>query len=59
MRVALFSDVHGNGVAFRVMLADLEQQDVDRVVCLGDHAQGGPQPGLTVSGSNQVLRLRP
>ena len=44
MRVALFSDVHGNAVAFDVFLADLDRQDVDRVVCLGDHAQGGPQP---------------
>ena len=44
MRVALFSDVHGNGVALRAMLADLREQDVDRVACLGDHAQGGPQP---------------
>ncbi|HET8651098.1 MAG TPA: metallophosphoesterase family protein [Gaiellaceae bacterium] len=44
MRVALFSDVHGNAVAFRTFLADLDGQDVDRVVCLGDHAQGGAQP---------------
>jgi predicted phosphodiesterase len=44
VRVALFSDVHGNGVAFEAMLADLEQQAVDHVVCLGDHAQGGAQP---------------
>jgi predicted phosphodiesterase len=44
LRVALFSDVHGNAVAFEAFLADLEQQDVDGVVCLGDHAQGGPQP---------------
>lgn len=44
MRVALFSDVHGNGVAFRAMLADLAGQDYDTVVCLGDHAQGGPEP---------------
>lgn len=44
MRLALFSDVHGNGVAFRAMLEDLAQQDVDTGVCLGDHAQGGPHP---------------
>jgi len=44
MRIALFSDVHGNGVAFRAMLGDLRERDVDAVVCLGDHAQGGPQP---------------
>ena len=44
MRVALFSDVHGNAVAFGAFLADLDRRDVDRVVCLGDHAQGGAQP---------------
>lgn len=44
MQIALFSDVHGNGVAFRAVLADLERQDVDGAVCLGDHAQAGPQP---------------
>lgn len=44
MRIALFSDVHGNAVAFDAFLADLDRQPVDRVVCLGDHAQGGAQP---------------
>ncbi len=44
MRIALFSDVHGNAVAFRAVLADLDGQDLDGAVCLGDHAQGGPQP---------------
>jgi predicted phosphodiesterase len=44
VRIALFSDVHGNAVAFDAMLADLEPQAVDHVVCLGDHAQGGAQP---------------
>lgn len=44
MRVALFSDVHGNAVAFRAMLDDLATQGYDAVVCLGDHAQGGAQP---------------
>ncbi len=44
MRIALFSDVHGNAVAFDAFLADLDRQSVDHVVCLGDHAQGGAQP---------------
>jgi predicted phosphodiesterase len=44
VRVALFSDVHGNAVAFDAFLGDLDAQEVDHVVCLGDHAQGGPQP---------------
>lgn len=48
MRIALFSDVHGNGVAFRAMLDDLGRQQVDTGVCLGDHAQGGPEPAQTL-----------
>ena len=44
MRIALVSDVHGNAVAFRVALADLEQHEPDLIVSLGDVAQGGPQP---------------
>jgi putative phosphoesterase len=54
LRVALFSDVHGNGVAFRAMLDDLSRQKVDQVVCLGDHAQGGPEPAQTL----ELLRER-
>jgi predicted phosphodiesterase len=48
LRVALFSDVHGNAVPFDAFLADLDRQEVDHVVCLGDHAQGGPQPEESV-----------
>jgi predicted phosphodiesterase len=44
VRVALLSDMHGNAVAFRAALADLEADDPDLIVALGDVAQGGPQP---------------
>jgi predicted phosphodiesterase len=44
MRVALLSDMHGNAVAFRAALADLEDRQPDLIVALGDVAQGGPQP---------------
>ena len=44
MRVALLSDMHGNAVAFRAALADLEGHSPDLIVALGDVAQGGPQP---------------
>jgi predicted phosphodiesterase len=39
-------------VAFDKVLKDLEQDPVDRVVCLGDAIQGGPQPAQV------VMRLR-
>lgn len=44
MRIALLSDMHGNAVAFRAALADVQRRDVDLIVSLGDVAQGGPQP---------------
>ena len=44
MRVAFVSDMHGNAVALDAVVADLERDDLDEVVCLGDVAQGGPQP---------------
>jgi predicted phosphodiesterase len=44
VRVALLSDMHGNAVAFRAALADLEDHKPDLIVALGDVAQGGPQP---------------
>jgi predicted phosphodiesterase len=36
--------MHGNAVAFRAALADLEGERPDLIVSLGDVAQGGPQP---------------
>jgi predicted phosphodiesterase len=44
LRVALVSDSHGNAVGLRAALDDLTGRRVDEVVCLGDVAQGGPQP---------------
>ena len=44
MRLALISDIHGNCVALDAVLADLQRVGVDAGVCLGDAAQGGPQP---------------
>ena len=44
MRLAVISDIHGNDVAFAAVVQDIQHIGVDDVVCLGDVAQGGPQP---------------
>jgi predicted phosphodiesterase len=44
MRIALISDIHGNATALEAVLADLHQQHVDAIICLGDVATIGPQP---------------
>lgn len=44
MRIAVFSDIHGNDLAFETIESDIKNQKVDQMVCLGDAIQGGPQP---------------
>jgi len=48
MRVALLSDIHGNDVALRAVLADIRRHGVDQIVCLGDVATLGPAPQRTI-----------
>ncbi len=48
MRIAVISDIHGNCFALDTVLADLRQQEVEHIVCLGDAIQGGGQPAQTV-----------
>jgi putative phosphoesterase len=45
MRTAIISDIHGNLLALDAVLADLDAADSDQIVCLGDVAAFGPQPG--------------
>ncbi len=44
MRIAIFSDTHGNCLALDTVLKDIKNQSVDQMVCLGDAIQGGAQP---------------
>ena len=48
MRLALLSDQHGNDVAFRAALEDVERLGVEEIVCLGDVVQGGTEPAQTL-----------
>lgn len=44
MRLAVFSDIHGNLPALLAALADMRRQGADALVCLGDVAMDGPWP---------------
>jgi len=48
VRLALLSDQHGNDVAFRVALEDVERLGVQEIACLGDVVQGGSEPAQTL-----------
>jgi len=44
MRVALISDIHGNSVSLEAVLTDIERENVDQLICLGDVVTLGPNP---------------
>ena len=54
MRTALIADIHGNLVALRAVVADLNARGADRIVCLGDVAATGPQPAETIEAIAQL-----
>lgn len=49
MRVALLSDIHANEPALEAVLADLDREAVDLVVCVGDIVGYGPDPKACLS----------
>ncbi len=49
VRIAAISDIHGNRTALDAALADIAKKHVDKIVCLGDTVQGGPQPAETIN----------
>lgn len=44
MKRAILSDIHGNAEALAAVFADVEEQQVDGVYCLGDIIGYGPDP---------------
>lgn len=49
MRIAFISDIHGNFTALEAVLKDIDQQNVEQLVCLGDTVSLGPQPAEVLS----------
>lgn len=55
MRIAVFSDVHGNAVALRAVVTAAQAAGVDAFWVIGDHVANGPQPVESAS----ILRRLP
>jgi hypothetical protein len=50
MRLGIISYIHGNLEALKQVLADIDQSELNGVVCLGDNIGYGPEP-------EEVVRL--
>lgn len=44
MKIAVLSDIHGNFQALESVMKDVEKNNCEKVLCLGDLAMAGPQP---------------
>lgn len=54
MKIAILSDIHANLEAFETVVADLQSQGADRVICLGDNIGYGPDPDKVVDRLRQL-----
>ena len=48
MKIALISDIHGNHIALEKVLNEIKASRVDHIICLGDVATLGPEPGSVI-----------
>lgn len=49
MRLAVISDIHGNLYSLLRVLEDIDTQDVDSIICLGDLVGYGPHPNEVIA----------
>ena len=54
MKLAIISDIHGNMQALDSVLYDIEKENCDKILCLGDLVMAGPQPFETL---NKIMKL--
>ena len=53
MKIAVFTDIHGNLEALEAILRDIKKQNVDSIICLGDTIGIGPKPKECI---NKLIR---
>ncbi len=48
MKIGFISDIHGNFEALEVAMSNLQEQNVDKIVCVGDIVGYGAEPGKCI-----------
>ena len=51
MKVAVFSDIHGNYQALCAILKDIRKNNIDKIIYLGDAVSLGPDSSLCLKRS--------
>lgn len=50
MKIAVLSDIHGNGVALKYVISEIKKQNINKVIILGDVVMKGPMPSEVMTG---------
>ena len=48
MKIAVISDIHGNLEALEAVMEDIEKENCEKILVLGDYAMAGPEPQSVV-----------
>lgn len=70
MRIAIVADIHGNFRALQAVLADIDEQNIEGIISLGDNIGYGPEPNevidqlrargvLSVMGNHELALFNP
>ncbi len=55
-KIAVISDIHGNLPALEAVLADIQQRDIHRIICLGDLVGKGPDSSKAIDIIKEKVR---
>lgn len=58
MKIAVISDIHGNIQALDAVLKNIEQENCEKIFCLGDLAMAGPQPSETIEKIQELMQTK-
>ena len=63
MKIGLISDIHGNKKALDAVLEQLEKENIDKIICIGDLVGGAPMSEEVVQkiikyGGQKVVAVR-
>lgn len=54
MKIAVISDIHGNMQALESVLNDIEKENCEKILCLGDLAMAGPEPNKVIDAIKEL-----
>ncbi len=57
MKYAIISDIHGNREALDAVLAEIESQECEEIICLGDIVGYGAEPGYCLDKIREVCSI--